>query len=39
MNMELIYEFGSRAGFWRIWRLFTERAAADGLCGGHGDGA
>ena len=25
MNMELIYEFGSRAGFWRLWRLFTER--------------
>ena len=26
MNMELIYEYGSRAGFWRLWRLFTERA-------------
>jgi putative urate catabolism protein len=26
MNMESIYEFGSRAGFWRLWRLFTERA-------------
>jgi putative urate catabolism protein len=25
MNMESIYEYGSRAGFWRIWRLFTER--------------
>ena len=25
MNMELIYEYGSRAGFWRIWRLFTRR--------------
>ena len=25
MNMESIYEFGSRAGFWRLWRLFTER--------------
>ncbi len=24
-NMESIYEFGSRAGFWRLWRLFTER--------------
>jgi len=23
MNMESIYEYGSRAGFWRIWRLFT----------------
>ena len=26
MNMESIYEFGSRAGFWRLWRLFTERS-------------
>jgi putative urate catabolism protein len=26
MNMESIYEYGSRAGFWRLWRLFTERA-------------
>ena len=25
MNMELIYEFGSRVGFWRLWRMFTER--------------
>jgi putative urate catabolism protein len=25
MNMESIYEFGSRAGFWRLWRLFTSR--------------
>ena len=25
MNMESIYEYGSRAGFWRIWRLFTRR--------------
>jgi len=23
MNMESVYEYGSRAGFWRIWRLFT----------------
>ncbi len=22
-NMELIYEYGSRAGFWRLWRMFT----------------
>ncbi|MEM7651867.1 MAG: allantoinase PuuE [Pseudomonadota bacterium] len=22
MNMESIYEYGSRAGFWRLWRLF-----------------
>ena len=25
-NMESIYEYGSRAGFWRLWRMFTERA-------------
>jgi putative urate catabolism protein len=25
MNMESIYEYGSRAGFWRIWRAFTSR--------------
>jgi putative urate catabolism protein len=24
-NMESVYEYGARAGFWRIWRLFTER--------------
>ncbi len=24
-NMESIYEFGSRAGFWRLHRLFTDR--------------
>ena len=22
-NMESIYEYGTRAGFWRLWRLFT----------------
>lgn len=26
MNMESIYEYGSRAGFWRLWRMFTERS-------------
>ena len=26
MNMESIYEYGARAGFWRLWRTFTERA-------------
>ena len=26
MNMESIYEYGSRAGFWRLWRTFTRRA-------------
>ena len=25
MNMESVYEYGSRAGFWRLHRLFTER--------------
>ncbi len=25
MNMESMYEYGSRAGFWRLWRLFTDR--------------
>ncbi len=25
MSMELIYEYGSRAGFWRLLRLFRER--------------
>lgn len=24
-NMESIYEYGSRAGFWRLWRLFVGR--------------
>jgi chitin deacetylase len=24
-NMESIYEYGSRAGFWRLWRIFTSR--------------
>ena len=25
MNIESMYEYGSRAGFWRLWRMFTER--------------
>jgi putative urate catabolism protein len=25
LNMESIYEYGARAGFWRLWRLFTAR--------------
>ena len=25
MNMESLYEYGSRVGFWRLHRLFTER--------------
>ena len=24
-NMESLYEYGSRAGFWRLHRMFTER--------------
>jgi putative urate catabolism protein len=24
-NTESVYEYGSRAGFWRLWRLFTAR--------------
>lgn len=26
MSMESIYEFGSRSGFWRLWRLFKSRS-------------
>ena len=25
MNMESIYEYGARAGFWRLHRMFTQR--------------
>ena len=25
MSMESLYEYGARAGFWRLHRLFTER--------------
>jgi putative urate catabolism protein len=25
MNIESVYEYGSRAGFWRLWRMFTKR--------------
>jgi putative urate catabolism protein len=25
MNIESIYEYGSRTGFWRLWRMFTDR--------------
>ena len=32
MNVESMYEYGSRAGFWRVWRMFSERKhAADGV--------
>jgi putative urate catabolism protein len=26
MNMESLYEYGARAGFWRLHRMFTERS-------------
>jgi OHCU decarboxylase len=26
MSMESIYEYGSRVGFWRLWRMFAQRA-------------
>ena len=35
-NMELIYEYGARAGFWRLHRLFTE-AAVPATCYGVAD--
>jgi putative urate catabolism protein len=25
MNVESMFEYGSRSGFWRLWRMFTER--------------
>jgi putative urate catabolism protein len=25
MNVESMYEYGSRAGFWRLWRIFSSR--------------
>ena len=28
MNVESMYEYGSRAGFWRLWRIFTTRKRA-----------
>src|SRR5260370_36359891 len=28
MNVESMYEYGSRAGFWRLWRIFTDRQMA-----------
>src|SRR3954468_12742201 len=24
-NIESMFEYGSRAGFWRLWRIFTDR--------------
>ena len=35
MNMESIYEYGSRAGFWRLHRMFTQRnVPCTGECAG-----
>ena len=28
MNMESLYEYGSRAGFWRLHRLFTQKSVS-----------
>ncbi len=40
MSMESLYEYGSRAGFWRLWRLFAgKRAPAHGVRRGDGAGA
>jgi OHCU decarboxylase len=25
MSVESVYEYGSRAGFWRLWRMFSQR--------------
>jgi peptidoglycan/xylan/chitin deacetylase (PgdA/CDA1 family) len=25
MTVESMFEYGSRAGFWRLWRIFTQR--------------
>src|SRR5260221_4811871 len=33
-NIESMFEYGSRAGFWRVLRVFTRRTvAAAGVCG------
>ena len=37
LQVESMYEYGSRAGFWRLLRLFAERAHPDQrVRGGHG---
>jgi chitin deacetylase len=33
VNMESIYEYGSRVGFWQLWRMFTERIMPATVCG------
>ena len=38
MNVESMYEYGSRAGFWRLWRLVhAEQAAGDRIRRRDGD--
>ena len=32
MNMESIYEYGSRTGFWRIYNEFTNRKLKQTFC-------
>ena len=39
MNVELIYEYGSRAGFWRLLRLFGERGCRSPSSASPGAGA
>src|SRR3974390_1389000 len=34
-NIESMFEYGSRAGFWRLWRMFTEpKKQTTAFCGG-----
>src|ERR1700694_3947577 len=33
-NIESMFEYGSRAGFWRLWRVFTESQLAAAGFGG-----
>ena len=34
-NIESMFEYGSRAGFWRLWRIFTERNMPATSLSGH----
>ena len=36
LAVESMFEYGSRAGFWRLYRLFTERNLPVTIFGGHG---
>src|SRR5258706_9199129 len=33
-NIESMFEYGSRAGFWRLWRIFNERRLPTTVFGG-----